>query len=115
MCDKVAPPARSLDRLETAQDAVPLVPDDGADCCRAIQRATGVNDLGTALREQVFLADELLEAVENGHRTPGGAFKAVRESVPRWERRWRDTAEELLAWAALFGLVTVTDGTVRAQ
>ena len=106
MCDKVAPPARSLDRLETARDAVPLVPDDEADCCRAVQRATGVGDL---------LADELLEAVKNGHRTPGGAFKAVRESVPRWERRWRDTAEELLAWAALFGLVTVTDGTVRAQ
>lgn len=155
---KVAPPARSLARLETAREAVPLVPDDEADCCRAIRRATGVDDretaraylvfmralglvtksergyhrtredvslarLGANFRERVFLVTELLDAVEAGHRTPDAAFEAVRDTIPRWERerdtdweqRWRAAVADLLGWAALFGLVTVTDGTVRAQ
>ncbi len=36
---KVAPPARSRPCLETAREALPLVPDSEADCCRAIQTA----------------------------------------------------------------------------
>ncbi|EMA06619.1 hypothetical protein SAMN05443574_10542 [Haloarcula vallismortis] len=52
---KVAPPARSRSFLETARDAVPLVPDSEADCCRAIQTATDVSDRETAREYLVFL------------------------------------------------------------
>jgi len=52
---KVAPPARSLSFLRTAREAVPLVPDREADCCRAIQTATDVSDRETAREYLVFL------------------------------------------------------------
>jgi hypothetical protein len=41
---KVAPPARSLDFLDAARSAVPLVPKAESDCCSAIQRETGIED-----------------------------------------------------------------------
>lgn len=155
---KVAPPARSLARLETAREAVPLVPDSEADCCRAIQGAIDlddrdtareflvflqalglvaetergyhrtrvdpdIDDLAAAYRKHVFLVAELLDAVESGHRTTDAAFEAVRDDIPRWERqrdtdwerRWRESVEELLGWAVLFGLLSVTDGEFRRQ
>ncbi len=52
---KVAPPARSHSFLESARDAIPLVPDSEADCCRAIQTATDVSDRETAQKYLVFL------------------------------------------------------------
>jgi hypothetical protein len=52
---KVAPPARSHAFLGTARDAIPLVPDNEADCCRSIQTATDVSDRGTAQEYLVFL------------------------------------------------------------
>jgi len=52
---KVAPPARSLSFLRTAREAIPLVPDSEADCCRAIQTATDVSDRETAREYLVFL------------------------------------------------------------
>ncbi|MDQ2072900.1 hypothetical protein ACODNH_05220 [Haloarcula sp. NS06] len=52
---KVAPPARSRSFLETAREALPLVPDSEADCCRAIQMATDVSDRETAQKYLVFL------------------------------------------------------------
>lgn len=52
---KVAPPPRSLDFLERARGAIPLVPGDEADCCRAIQRETDVGDRETAQAYLVFL------------------------------------------------------------
>ncbi|KAA9398398.1 hypothetical protein Har1130_04315 [Haloarcula sp. CBA1130] len=52
---KVAPPARSRSFLETARDAIPLVPDSEADCCRAIQTATDVSDRETAQEYLVLL------------------------------------------------------------
>jgi hypothetical protein len=52
---KVAPPARSRSFLRTAREAIPLVPDSEADCCRAIQTATDVSDRETAQKYLVFL------------------------------------------------------------
>ncbi|AUG47930.1 hypothetical protein BVU17_10520 [Haloarcula taiwanensis] len=52
---KVAPPARSRSFLDTAREAIPLVPDSEADCCRAIQTATDVSDRETAQEYLVFL------------------------------------------------------------
>ncbi|WP_336337112.1 hypothetical protein [Haloarcula brevis] len=52
---KVAPPVRSRAFLETVRDAIPLVPDSEADCCRAIQTATDVSDRETAQEYLVFL------------------------------------------------------------
>ncbi|MDS0220907.1 hypothetical protein NDI54_06010 [Haloarcula sp. S1AR25-5A] len=52
---KIAPPARSLAFLRTAREAIPLVPDSEADCCRAIQTATDVADRETAREYLVFL------------------------------------------------------------
>ena len=52
---KVAPPARSRSFLETAREAIPLVPDSEADCCRSIQTATTVSDRETAREYLVFL------------------------------------------------------------
>jgi hypothetical protein len=52
---KVAPPARSLAFLRTTREAIPLVPDSEADCCRAIQTTTDVSDRETAQEYLVFL------------------------------------------------------------
>jgi len=52
---KIAPPARSRSFLRTAREAIPLVPDSEADCCRAIQTATDVSDRETARKYLVFL------------------------------------------------------------
>ncbi|MBX0294891.1 hypothetical protein [Haloarcula nitratireducens] len=68
---KVAPPARSLSFLGDARAAIPLVPDDEADCCRAIQRATDVTDRETAREYLTFLrALDLVDESDRGyHRT----------------------------------------------
>ncbi|WP_135304311.1 hypothetical protein [Haloarcula amylovorans] len=68
---KVAPPARSLDFLDDARGAVPLVPDGESDCCRAIQRATDVADRETAREYLTFLqALGLVAKSDRGyHRT----------------------------------------------
>ena len=52
---KVAPPVRSRSFLETAREAIPLVPDSEGDCCRAIQTATDVSDRETAQKYLVLL------------------------------------------------------------
>jgi hypothetical protein len=68
---KVAPPARSLDFLETARSAIPLVPDAEADCCLAIQQATAVEDRESAREYLTFLrALSLVAESDRGyHRT----------------------------------------------
>jgi len=68
---KVAPPARSLEFLRTARTAIPLVPDSEADCCGAIQRATGVGDREQARAYLTFLrALGLVAESDRGyHRT----------------------------------------------
>ncbi|MDS0259583.1 hypothetical protein NDI56_09280 [Haloarcula sp. S1CR25-12] len=68
---KVAPPARSVEFLETARAAIPLVPDSEADCCGAIRRATGVADRETAREYLTFLrALGLVAESDRGyHRT----------------------------------------------
>lgn len=70
---KVAPPARSLDFLRTARNAVPLVPDDEADCCGAIQRATDVSDREQARAYLTFLQalGLVAESARGYHRTRG--------------------------------------------
>jgi len=68
---KVAPPARSLEFLRTAREAIPLVPDDEADCCVSIQRATDVSDRERAREYLTFIrALGLVAETERGyHRT----------------------------------------------
>lgn len=68
---KVAPPARSLEFLERARGAIPLVPRDETDCCRSIQRETEVADRETAQAYLVFLqALGLVAESDRGyHRT----------------------------------------------
>ena len=71
--------------------------------------------LAERFRERVFLADDVLAAVEEGDDpvTPAAAFAAVRDAVPRWERSrhtdweavWTERVERILAWAEAFGLV----------
>ncbi|WP_254271814.1 hypothetical protein [Haloarcula marina] len=63
---KVAPPARSLAFLADVREAVPLVPGEEADCCRAIQRATDVPDRETARESLIFV--EALGLVASGER-----------------------------------------------
>jgi len=63
-------------------------------------------------REQVLGVREVLEALAAGPLSPGEAFVATSEIVPRWERgrdpqwraTWRARTGRLLAWAAAFGL-----------
>lgn len=55
---KVAPPPRSVPFLERVRGAVPLVPEGESDCCRAIQRATGVENRERA-REYLTFARAL--------------------------------------------------------
>lgn len=85
---KVAPPPRSLGFLERARGAIPLVPGDEADCCRAIQRETDVGDRETAQAYLVFLrALGLVAESDRGYyRTkrdfePEQAAEAFRRSV----------------------------------
>ena len=85
---KVAPPARSLEFLGEARGAVPLVPDDEADCCRAIQRATDITDRERAREYLTFLrALGLVAESERGYyRTqddfdPEALATACRERV----------------------------------
>ena len=68
---KVAPPVRSLDFLADARKAVPLVPRGEADCCGAIQRATGVDDREVARTYLTFMrALGLVTQSDRGyHRT----------------------------------------------
>ena len=70
--------------------------------------------LADRFRERVFGAQEVLDAVDaEGPIGAEGAFGALRESVPRWERHhhadwereWRETAGRLLEWGAVFGIL----------
>lgn len=80
--------------------------------------------LADAFRENVFLAEECLDALDADEpRTPGDVFEAVRERVPRWERAkrddwegfWTGRVERRLDWAVLLGLAEqVDDGYRRA-
>jgi hypothetical protein len=85
---KVAPPARSLDFLERARDAIPLIPGDEGDCCGAIRRATDVTDREQARAYLTFLqALGLVAESERGYyRTqeplsPETVATAYREQV----------------------------------
>lgn len=65
--------------------------------------------------ERVFGVDAVLAALETADSLDAdGAFDAIRDDVPQWERHrnpqtweqsWRERVGDLLAWAALFGLV----------
>lgn len=55
---KVAPPVRSRAFLEQCREAVPLIPDSEADCCRAIREATDLDNRETA-REYLVLCQAL--------------------------------------------------------
>ena len=73
---------------------------------------------GTAFRRQVFPVEELFAALEDGPLDVDGAFAAVREAIPPWERNrhadwtavWRGRVEHLLEWGVTFGVLTA-DGT----
>jgi hypothetical protein len=80
---KVAPPPRSLSFLRTAREAIPLVPDSEADCCRAILTATDVSDRETARKYLVFLQTlELVAESDRGyHRTSAEFDRAALASA----------------------------------
>ena len=74
--------------------------------------------LADGLREGVFGASELLDALGPEPMDPEAAFGAVEPSIPRWERAkepnwratWGDRVEYLLGWLALAGLAERVDG-----
>ncbi|MBX0325945.1 hypothetical protein EGH21_23295 [Halomicroarcula sp. F13] len=93
---KVAPPVRSLAALNDARGAVPLVPDDESDCCRAIRRASDVPDRETAREYLTFLR----------------ALGLVAESDRGYYRTRTELDEETLATAFrenVFGAAEVLD------
>lgn len=64
--------------------------------------------------DSVFGAREVFKATDrDGPIDAGGAFAALEESVPRWERHrnpdwereWYETTERLLKWSVAFGLL----------
>ncbi|WP_225334814.1 hypothetical protein [Halomicrobium urmianum] len=64
-------------------------------------------------RERVFGVEELLAALSaEGPIDVDGAFDALADEVPRWERdrredwesEWRERTERLLEWSVAFGL-----------
>jgi hypothetical protein len=73
----------------------------------------GEGALAAAFEEHVFGAREVLDALGAADRTldAAGAFEAVREDVPRWERsrdpdweaEWRERVRRLLEWGVVFG------------
>lgn len=78
--------------------------------------------VAAGLREGVFGARELLDAMGDEPLDVGEAFDAVEDDVPRWERAkdwnwratWRTRVEHLLGWLVLAGLVRrVEAGYVR--
>ncbi|NLV10088.1 hypothetical protein GOC74_09115 [Halomicrobium mukohataei] len=87
-----------------------------------VRDAPSDEELPTAFRERVFGAREVLECVATEPRTPEAVFTAIREEIPRWERNrhedweaeWHERIERLLGWAAVFDLVTESDGQYRA-
>ena len=87
-----------------------------------VRDGPGDEDLSVAFRERVFGAREVLDCVATEPRTVEEAFDALRDEIPRWERdrhedweaEWRERTERLLGWAAVFGLVTESDGQYRA-
>ncbi len=81
--------------------------------------------LAGSFRERVYLADEVLDALEgvDGPVDAGGVLEHVRATLP--ERRWppgtgtagldadeaaRERLRRLLAWAVVLGLATRVDG-----
>ncbi|WP_336036577.1 hypothetical protein [Halobacterium yunchengense] len=86
---KPVPPAPdSLDAVWTVRDAVPLVPEPEADCCRRLVERAGVPDRGTASAWLVFLAalgvvDDTEKGFARGRGDPDAAALAAnfRENV----------------------------------
>ncbi len=75
--------------------------------------------LAAAFRERVFLAEEVLGALDDaGPRDADAVYDAVRDDLPAWERDrhddpdavWRERVGRLLDWAVAFGLAEAVDG-----
>lgn len=80
------------------------------------------DELADRLVGGVFPARELLAALEtDGPLTPDGAFDALRDRIPRWERsrdadweaEWRERVAHLLEWCVVLGLAERVDGAYR--
>lgn len=77
--------------------------------------------LADAFRENVFLVEDVLDALDGEAQTPEAVFETVRDRVPRWERSKRDNWEAFwtgrvqrrLDWAVLLGLAERDDGGYR--
>ncbi len=82
----VPPVPNSLDRLDEARRAVPLVPSDSDDCCARVARTLGLADRGAGERWLVFL--RALSLVEVGDR----GYRRTREDIETDElgRRFRE-------------------------
>lgn len=83
-----------------------------------------VESLAARFRDNVFLAAETVDALDDTPQSPATVFEAVRDGVPRWERAKRDNwpefwtgrVERRLDWAVLLGLADRTDdGYVRPR
>ena len=77
--------------------------------------------LAANLRENVFLAPEVLDVLGDDPQPADAIFEAVRERVPRWERTkrqdwegfWTERVQRRLDWAVLLGLAERADGGYR--
>jgi len=81
---------------------------------RRTREDPAVDTLADRFLENVFGAGELLTAASREDQIDvEGAFGALRDSVPRWERRhhadweaeWRESARRLLEWGVVFGVL----------
>lgn len=80
---------------------------------RRLRDQPGDGVLAERFRERVFGVRELLAALDSeGSLDVDGAFDALADEVPRWERdrredweaEWRERTRRLLEWSVAFGL-----------
>lgn len=104
--------------------ALGVLDDDAAGYARGGDVALDDTEaLASNFRENVFLAAETVDALDDDPQSPAAVFEAVRGRVPQWERAKRDNwpefwtgrVERRLDWAVLLGLAArAGDGYVSA-
>lgn len=127
-CARVVAETDVTDRADaqdwiTFLEALELVEDTGSGY-RRVRVDPADASLGTAFRERVFGAREVLDALADGEQVDADeVFEAVRGVVPDWERDrepdweavWRERVARLLEWAVRFDLAERTDDGYRRR